>query len=84
MKGINTSMTRVLIIKFGTERSLLFKLGTALLFLVLITSNSASVFARQPRQTIKAPYISLADHHMALVAYESCRDKMKQADFLIL
>lgn len=39
--------------------------------------------AAQPRQTINALYLPLADHYAALVAYERYRDQMQYADFQI-
>ena len=54
----------------GIKQRLLHKLLITLLLLAIIGGASTQVIAQQPKQTIKALYISLADHNAALVAYE--------------
>lgn len=53
------------------------------LLLALMASSSAIVSAQEPKKSIKALYIPLADHYAALVAYERYRDQMKHATFQI-
>jgi len=57
-------------------------------FLILVTmlclvsyTNHLKAEDTQPKKSIKALYIPLADHYAALVAYERYRDEMKVADF---
>ena len=49
----------------------------------LLVLNPVMAFAGEPRQTIKALYIPLADHYAAIVAYERYREQMQYADFQI-
>lgn len=49
----------------------------------LNASYAAAATVNNPKKTIRALYIPLADHYAALVAYERYRGSMKYADFQI-
>ena len=57
--------------------------ATTALCWALLALSPAMGFATEPRQTIKALYIPLADHYAAIVAYERYREQMQYADFQI-
>ncbi|RLA38782.1 MAG: nitrate ABC transporter substrate-binding protein, partial [Gammaproteobacteria bacterium] len=57
--------------------------ATKVLCWALLALSPAMAFATEPRQTIKALYIPLADHYAAIVAYERYREQMQYADFQI-